>query len=69
MKAFLRATARYTDPEDSGKTAMSNPGETGFMAVEIDDTNRAPEFPDQDLETDGDQTDQEREIEENDGRR
>ena len=62
--AYLRATARYTDPEDSD-TAMSNPTETGFMAVEIDDTNRAPEFPDQDMETDGDQTDQEREIEEN----
>ena len=35
------------------------------MAVEIDDTNRAPTFPDQDMETDGDQTDQEREIAEN----
>ena len=44
---------------------MSNPGETGFMAVEIDDTNRAPEFPDQDDKMDGDQTDQEREIAEN----
>ena len=33
--------------------------------VEIDDTNKAPEFPDQDMETDGDQTDQERMVAEN----
>ena len=36
-------------------------------AVEIDDTNKAPEFPDQDMETDGDQTDQERMVAENTG--
>ena len=65
--AFLRATARYTDPQGSGKTAVSNPQEEGFSAVEIDDTNRAPEFLDQDLKMDGDQTDQDREIEENTG--
>ena len=59
---FLRATATYTDPAGSG-TATSDPLERGFMKV--DDTNRAPEFPDQDLEMDGDQTDQEREIAEN----
>ena len=35
------------------------------MAVEIDDTNRAPKFPDLDDKMDGDQTDQEREIAEN----
>ena len=62
---YLQATARYTDPEGSGKSAMSVPTETDFKAVEIDDTNRAPEFPDQDLKMDGDQTDQAREIEEN----
>ncbi len=61
---FLRATATYTDPEGSD-TAMSDPTETGFMMVEMDDTNRAPEFPDQDDKMDGDQTDQEREIPEN----
>ena len=61
---YLRATASYTDPEGSD-TAMSDPGETGFMAVEIDDTNRAPKFPDLDDKMDGDQTDQEREIAEN----
>ena len=37
------------------------------MMVEIDDTNKAPEFPDQDMETDGDQTDQERMVAENTG--
>ena len=58
---YLRATASYTDPEGSD-TAMSVPTEAGFMAVEIDDTNRAPEFPDLDDKMDGDQTDQEREI-------
>ena len=61
---YLRATARYTDPEGSD-TATSNPMEMGFSAVEIDDTNRAPEFPDQDLKMDGDQTDQERTVLEN----
>ena len=64
---FLRATATYTDPEGSGKSAMSNNPEVeeGFAAVEIDDTNRAPKFADQDDKMDGDQTDQEREIPEN----
>ena len=33
--------------------------------VEADDTNKAPEFPDRDTETDGDQTDQERTVAEN----
>ena len=61
---FLRATATYTDPAGSD-TATSDPLEGGFSAVEMDDRNRAPEFPDQDLEMDGDQTDQEREIAEN----
>ena len=59
---FLRATARYTDPEGSGKSATSD---ASANAVEIDDTNRAPTFPDQDMETEGDQTDLEREIAEN----
>ena len=61
---FLRATATYTDPEGSD-TAMSDPEEEGFDEVEIDDTNRAPKFPDLDDKMDGDQTDQEREIAEN----
>ena len=33
--------------------------------VEADDTNKAPAFPDQDMEADGDQTDQERTVAEN----
>ena len=61
---YLRATASYTDPEGSD-TAMSDPAETGFMMVEIDDTNRAPKFPDLDDKMDGAQTDQGREIAEN----
>ena len=61
---FLRATARYTDPEGSD-TAVSDPSEMDFSAVEIDDTNRAPKFADLDDKMDGDQTDQEREIAEN----
>ena len=62
---YLRAMATYNDPHGSDKMAMSVPTETGFMAVEIDDTNRAPTFPDQDDKMDGEQTDQEREIAEN----
>ena len=33
--------------------------------MEADDTNKAPAFPDQDMEADGDQTDQERTVAEN----
>ena len=60
---YLRATATsYTDPQGSGQpevTAVSG------NAVEMDDTNKAPEFPDQDMETEGEQTDQERMVPEN----
>ena len=60
---YLRATATsYTDPQGSGQPAVSA---ASANAVEIDDTNRAPTFPDQDMEAEGDQTDQEREIAEN----
>ena len=59
---FLRATATsYTDPQGSGQPAVS----VVSSAVEKDDTNKAPEFPDQDMETDGDQTDQKRMVPEN----
>ena len=62
---YLRATATsYTDPQGSGHTATPEAVVSDFM-VEIDNTNKAPEFPDQDMETDGKQTDQEREIAEN----
>ena len=59
----LQATASYTDPQGSD-TAMSVLTESG-QPVEADDTNKAPEFPDQDMEIDGDQTDQERTVAEN----
>ena len=60
---YLRATATsYTDPQGSGQPAVSA---ASANAVEIDDTNRAPTFPDQDMEAEGDQTDQKREIAEN----
>ena len=60
---YLRATATsYTDPQGSGQTAVSA---VSGNAVEIDDTNVAPEFPDQDMETEGKQTDQERMVAEN----
>ena len=56
----LGATAMsYTDPQGSGQPAVSV---VSANMVEIDDTNKAPEFPDQDMETDGDQTDQERMV-------
>ena len=62
---YLRATATsYTDPQGSGHTEMPVLVVSDNM-VEIDDTNKAPEFSDQDMETDGDQTDQERMVEEN----
>ena len=62
---WLRATA--TTPTLRAQTPPCQIHRTWFSAVEIDDTNRAPEFLDQDLKMDGDQTDQEREIAENTG--
>ena len=59
----LGATARYTDPQGSD-TAMSELTASD-QPVEEDDTNKAPTFPDQDMEADGAQTDQERTVEEN----
>ena len=56
-------TASYTDPQGSD-TAMSELT-VSDQPVEEDDTNKAPAFPDQDMETDGDQTDQERTVAEN----
>ena len=61
----LRATASYTDRQGSD-TAMSVPMDSD-QPVEADDTNKAPSFPDQDMEADGDQTDQERTVAENTG--
>ena len=59
---FLRATASYTDPQASGKSmnVRYRP-----ICVELDTQNKAPKFPDQDMETDGDQLDQTRKVDEN----
>ena len=60
---YLRATATsYTDPQGSGQPEVTV---VSGNAVEIDDTNKAPEFPDQDMETEGEQTDQDRMVAEN----
>ena len=60
---YLRATAMsYTDPQGSDQPKVSV---ASANMVEMDDTNKAPEFPDQDMETDGDQTDQEKMVAEN----
>ena len=61
---MLTATATYTDaqaPEDQTQTAVS-----ASVAVAADTRNKAPEFPDQDDETEGTQnTEAERTIAEN----
>ena len=56
----LTAVAMYTDGkgEDEARQDSANP-------VGLDTENRAPKFPDQDAEMDGDQTAQSREIPEN----
>ena len=63
LGAYLRATATYTDPEDSGKTAVER-SEFAVQAVRGD--NKAPEFAaDQDPVMPGDQANAEREVAEN----
>ena len=58
----LTATASYTDPQGSGKTASGD----SANAVAADTRNKAPVFADQDTETDGTQNDAaERTVEEN----
>ena len=58
--AFLRATVTYTDPEDSGKTAMES---SEFAAQRVRGSNSAPEFAaDQDPVMTGDQADAPREV-------
>ena len=58
---YLRATASYTDPQASGKSMSA----TSANMVELDTQNKVPKFPDQDMETDGDQLDQTRNVDEN----
>ena len=60
---YLRATATsYTDPQGSDQPEVSV---VSANMVEMDDRNKAPEFPDQDMKAEGDQTDQERMVPEN----
>ena len=61
--SYLRVTATYTDPEGSDKSAMATSANK-VQAVRGD--NNAPVFPDQDPDTDGDQsTTATREVAEN----
>ena len=58
----LTATASYTDPQDEMKEAAAG----SSMPVAADTRNRAPEFDDQDIDTEGTQNSEaEREIAEN----
>ena len=60
--SVLRATAMYDDGEDDDKTAQ----ETSAHAVrQAPETNIPPSFPDQDLTTNGVQTEQTRKVAEN----
>ena len=59
---YLRATASYTDPQSSGKSAQAV-SENAVRAVPVD--NGPPVFPDQDPDTTGDQKAQTREVAEN----
>ena len=54
IASYLRVTATYTDPEGSGKSAMER---SAYEVQAIRGANNAPVFPDQDPDTDGDQSD------------
>ncbi len=51
--SYLRVTATYTDPEDSGKSAMAT---SAYKVQGVRGSNNAPVFPDQDAEDPGDQS-------------
>ena len=53
MGSYLRVTATYTDPEDSGKSAMAT---SAYKVQAVRGDNNAPVFPDQDPEMEGDQS-------------
>ena len=61
--ATLTATATYKDGQSG--TAERTADEATENMVIADTDNKPPKFPDQDMETEGDQTDQEREVDEN----
>ena len=60
--SILRATAMYDDGEDEDKTAQE---ESAHAVRQAPDSNIPPSFPDQDLNTQGAQTEQTREVVEN----
>ena len=61
--SYLRVTATYTDPEGSDKSAMER---SDYKVQAVRGANKAPVFPDQDPDTDGDQsTEATREVAEN----
>ena len=51
--SYLRVTATYTDPEGSDKSAMER---SAYKVQAVRGANNAPVFPDQDADTDGDQS-------------
>ena len=59
---YLWAIASYTDGDGQDKTAMVV---SGYQVRAADTRNELPKFPDQDADTDGDQTDQTRTVAEN----
>ena len=62
VRSKLRARAMYDDDEDEDKTAQEDSANSVRRAPE---TNTDPVFPDQNLNTDGVQTEQTREVAEN----
>ena len=57
---FLRAVAEYTDAHDANKTATSHRSQNAVQNEDAD--NQPPAFPDQDINTEGFQTDQTRYV-------
>ena len=51
--SYLRVTATYTDPEGSGKSAMAT---SVYKVQAVRGDNNAPVFPDQNPDTEGDQS-------------
>ena len=54
--AYLRATVTYKDPESRQITKMANV-RSGYVVLRLASNNNSPEFPDQDPDTVGDQSD------------
>ena len=54
--SYLRATVTYKDPESGQTTKMANV-RSGYVVLRVASDNNSPEFPDQDPNADGDQSD------------